>query len=256
MAYWEAMSDGKRLTRLYLSGELASGRSCALPPPQAHHALRVLRLKRGDPVILFNGDGAEYAAVVTEASDERCALDVTGREVKDREAPFAVTLAQAVASGERMDYTIQKAVELGVAAVQPLETRRSIVRLPAERAERRVAHWQAVAIAACEQCGRNRVPRVLPVTRLDAFLYDSALRPDVAQRLLLSPRSTRRLRDLERLAGTVVILSGPEGGFAAEEENAAERSGFLPVRLGPRVLRTETAAIAALAALQALWGDF
>lgn len=250
------MSDVKPLTRLYLSGELAPGRSCALPQRQAHHALRVLRLKRGDPVILFNGDGSEYAAVIVEASRDRFALRVTGREAVDREAPFAVTLAQAVASGERMDYTIQKAVELGAAAIQPLETRRSIVRLSGERAERRVAHWQAVAIAACEQCGRNRVPRVLPLARLDAYLYDGGLRPDVALRLLLSPRSTGRLRDLERVAGAVVILSGPEGGFALDEEHAAERGGFRPVRLGPRVLRTETAAVAALAALQALWGDF
>jgi len=250
------MSDGKHLTRLYLSGELMPGRACRLTPSQAHHAVRVLRLKRGDAVILFNGDGAEYAAVVADASGERCTLDVTGRAAVDREAPFAVTLAQAVASGERMDYTIQKAVELGVSAIQPLETRRSVVRLSADRAERRVAHWQAVAVAACEQCGRNRVPRVLPLTRLDAYLYASSLRADAGQRLLLSPRSTRRLRDLEGFLGPVVILAGPEGGLALEEEHVAERSGFLPVRLGPRVLRTETAAVAALAALQALWGDF
>jgi 16S rRNA (uracil1498-N3)-methyltransferase len=155
-----------------------------------------------------------------------------------------------------MDYTIQKAVELGVSAIQPLESRRSVVRLAAERAEKRIAHWQAVAVAACEQCGRNRVPRVLPLTRLDAYLYASSLRPEAGQRLLLSPRATRRLRELEPLAGSAVLLAGPEGGFAPEEEHAAERSGFLPVRLGPRVLRAETAAVAALAALQALWGDF
>jgi 16S rRNA (uracil1498-N3)-methyltransferase len=250
------MSEAKLLTRLHVSGELAPGRPCMLPPSQAHHAMRVLRLKRGDRVILFNGDGAEYAAVVAKASEGRCTLDVTGRESVDREAPFAVTLAQAIASGERMDYTIQKAVELGVSAIQPLESRRSVVRLAAERAEKRIAHWQAVAVAACEQCGRNRVPRVLPLTRLDAYLYASSLRPEAGQRLLLSPRATRRLRELEPLAGSAVLLAGPEGGFAPEEEHAAERSGFLPVRLGPRVLRAETAAVAALAALQALWGDF
>lgn len=249
------MSEAKPLTRMYFPGDLEPGRSCTLPVRQAHHALRVLRLKRGDPVMLFNGDGAEYRAVIVEAGRDRLKLRVTGREAVDREAPFSVTLAQAVSSGERMDYTVQKAVELGIAAVQPLEARRSVVRLSGERAQKRLAHWQAVVVAACEQCGRNRVPRVLPLTRLDAFLYDNALRQDAEQRLLLSPRSTRRLRDLEQPAGTVVILAGPEGGFTAEEENAAERSGFLPVRLGPRVLRTETAALAALAAMQALWGD-
>jgi 16S rRNA (uracil1498-N3)-methyltransferase len=242
--------------RMYVPGELEPGRSCALPPAQAHHALRVLRLKMGESVILFNGDGAEYAAVVVAASRDRFALEVTGREVMDREAPFAVTLAQAVSSGERMDYTIQKAVELGVAAIQPLEARRSVVRLSADRAERRLAHWQAVAIAACEQCGRNRVPRVLPLIPLDEFLVGRTVQQDGERRVLLSPRSARGLRELDRPVGGIVMLAGPEGGFSPEEERAAVQAGFLPVRLGPRVLRTETAAVAALAAMQALWGDF
>jgi len=250
------MTAGKPLTRMYFSGELEPGRSCTLPPPQAHHAMRVLRLKRGESVILFNGDGAEYTAVIVAASRDRFALKVTAREAMDREAPFAVTLAQAVAGGERMDYTIQKAVELGVAAIQPLESRRSVVRLTADRAQRRVAHWQAVAIAACEQCGRNRVPAVLPLMQLDEFLAGSGARRDGEQRVLLSPRSAHGLRELERPAGAIVMLAGPEGGLSPDEERMAERAGFLPVRLGPRVLRTETAALAALAAMQALWGDF
>jgi 16S rRNA (uracil1498-N3)-methyltransferase len=242
--------------RMYFPGELEPGRSCALPPPQAHHALRVLRLKRGESVILFNGDGVEYLAVVVAASRDRFALDVTGRNAMDREAPFAVTLAQALSSGERMDFTIQKAVELGVAAIQPLEAHRSVVRLSADRARKRLAHWQAVVIAACEQCGRNRVPPVLPLMQMDEFLAGRTVPLDGERRVLLSPRSARGLRDLERPAGAVVMLSGPEGGFSPGEERAAEQAGFLPVRLGPRVLRTETAAVAALAAMQALWGDF
>ena len=137
-----------------------------------------------------------------------------------------------------------------------LETRRSVVRLSAERAQRRVAHWQAVAIAACEQCGRNRVPRVLPPMQLDAFLAGRAVQQDGEWRVLLSPRSARGLRDLDPPVGAIMMLAGPEGGFSPEEERAAVQSGFLPVRLGPRVLRTETAAVAALAAMQALWGDF
>ena len=241
---------------MYFPGELGRGRSCALPPPQAHHALRVLRLKTGDAVTLFNGDGAEYAAVVIEATHNRFALDVSGREAMDREAPFAVTLAQAVSSGERMDYTIQKAVELGVAAIQPLEARRSVVRLSEDRAQKRLAHWQAVVIAACEQCGRNRVPRVLPLMQMDEFLAGRAACREGEQRVLLSPRSARRLRDLERPGDSIVMLAGPEGGFSPEEERAAVQAGYAPVRLGPRVLRTETAAVAALAAMQALWGDF
>ncbi len=242
--------------RMYIPGELEPGRPCALPPSQTHHAMRVLRLKKGDSVILFNGDGAEYAAVIVEASRDRFALDVTGRETMDREAPFAVTLAQAVSGGERMDYTIQKAVELGVAAIQPLEARRSVVRLSAERAQKRLAHWQAVAIAACEQCGRNRVPRVLPLVQLDGFLASRAMQRDEGRRVLLSPSSARGLRELDRPVGGIVMLAGPEGGFSLEEERAAVQAGFVPIRLGPRVLRTETAAVAALAAMQALWGDF
>ena len=250
------MRDSNSLTRMYYSVDLQIGRKFTLPSSQAHHVLRVLRLKKGDAVILFNGDGSEYAAVVVEANRDRIALDVTQRQAVDREAPFAVTLAQAVSSGERMDYTIQKAVELGVVAIQPLEARRSVVRLSAERGQRRVAHWQAVAIAACEQCGRNRVPRVMPLAQLDAFLAGRAAQRDGELRVLLSPRSARGLREIDRPEGGIVMLAGPEGGFSPEEEGAAVQSGFLPVRLGPRVLRTETAAVAALAAMQALWGDF
>jgi len=250
------MPNSNSPTRMYYSGDLQIGRKCTLPPSQAHHATRVLRLKRGETVILFKGDGAEYAAVVVEANRDRVALDVTGRQTVDREAPFAVTLAQAVSSGERMDYTVQKAVELGVAAIQPLEARRGVVRLSAERAPRRIAHWQAVAIAACEQCGRNRAPRMLPLMPLDEFLAGCAARRESELRVLLSPRSVRSLRDLERPAGAIVILAGPEGGFSPEEERMAAQAGFAPIRLGPRVLRTETAAVAALAAMQALWGDF
>jgi len=139
------MPDGKSMTRLYFSGELAPGRACALPPPQAHHATRVLRLKTGDAVTLFNGDGAEYAAVIARISKDRVTLEVGDRAAIDREAPFPVTLAQAVSSGERMDFTVQKAVELGVAAIQPLASSRSVVRLDAERAGKRVLHWQTGA---------------------------------------------------------------------------------------------------------------
>lgn len=241
---------------MHYAGELQVGRTCRLPKAQAHHALRVMRMTVGDPVMLFNGDGAEYAAVIVEASRDRFALDVTARTSVDREAPFAITLAQAVSSGERMDYTVQKAVEMGVARIQPLSTRRSVVRLDAERATRRASHWQTVAIAACEQCGRNRVPPVAPIAALDEWLAGAAVRDDGVSRLLLLPGAEMRLRQMARPPAEIVLLAGPEGGFDPEEEADARRSGFTPVRLGPRVLRTETAAVAALAAMQALWGDF
>lgn len=218
--------------------------------------MRVLRLKVGDAVVLFNGDGAEYAARISGAGRDRLTLDVTARAGVERESPLAVTLAQAVSGGERMDYTVQKAVELGAAVIQPLTAERGVVRLQGERAAKRAEHWQAVVIASCEQCGRNRLPQVLPLLPLNAYLADAARRRDGALHLMLSPRSARGLRDFERPAGPVVLLAGPEGGFSPREERAAEQAGFVAARIGPRVLRTETAAAAALAAMQALWGDF
>jgi 16S rRNA (uracil1498-N3)-methyltransferase len=241
---------------MYCPGELAPGRACALPPPQAHHAARVLRLAEGDAVTLFNGDGSEYAAVLEQVKKGAVSVQVLERRSVDRESMLEVRLGQALSSGERMDYTVQKAVELGVSAIEPLASARSVVRLSLERSEKRLSHWRSIAIAACEQCGRNRVPPVAPAVTLDAWLAAGAARATGALRLLLAPDALTRLRDVSRPAGAVVLLAGPEGGFAPEEEAAAKRGGFLPVRLGPRVLRTETAAVAALAAMQALWGDF
>jgi 16S rRNA (uracil1498-N3)-methyltransferase len=248
------MSQSKFPTRLYVPAELQPGSTCALPAAQAHHAARVLRLAAGDAVTLFNGDGAEYAGTIGRASRDRVTVEIASRAEVDREAPLAVTLAQAISGGERMDYTLQKAVELGVGAIQPLSSMRSVVKLDAARAGRRLAHWQTVVGAACEQSGRNRVPPVAPVATLRAWLARGTAGHGLA--LLLSPRAATRLRDLARPAGGVVLLAGPEGGYAPEEEDMACRAGYAPVRLGPRVLRTETAAVAALAAMQALWGDF
>jgi 16S rRNA (uracil1498-N3)-methyltransferase len=250
------MTDSKPLMRMYFSGELEPGRACTLPQRQAHHAVRVLRLETSAVVTLFNGDGAEYQAVVERIEKDGVRVKVQQRVQAGRESPLEIVLGQGLSSGERMDYTVQKAVELGVAAIQPLAARRSVVRLHGERAERRVEHWQAIAIAACEQCGRNRVPQVLPLLQLDAYLAGRAAQASDERRVLLSPRSARRLRDLKPPVGAVVLLAGPEGGYSPDEERAAEQAGFQPVRLGPRVLRTETAAVAALAAMQALWGDF
>ncbi len=249
------MSGGNKATRLYVSGELMPGATCVLPTQQAHHALRVLRLKAGDAVTLFNGDGAEYDALIASIAKNAASVKVGERRLAERESRLEIVLGQALSGGERMDYTVQKAVELGVYAIHPLAANRSVVRLDAERAGKRAAHWQSVVIAACEQCGRNRVPPVAPVAALEAWLAQPGAR-EPALRVLLSPRAEIRLRDLPRPDGAVVLLAGPEGGFTREEETLARSGGFTPVRLGPRVLRTETAAVAALAAMQALWGDF
>lgn len=249
------MQNSKSLTRLYFPGEIAAHGRCVLAPEQAHHVVRVLRLKAGDSVILFDGRGGEYAAVITALAKAGVTLNVAERAGVDRESPLAVTLAQAISSADRMDYTIQKAVELGVMRIQPLESSRSIVRLDPVRAAKRGAHWQAVAVAACEQCGRNRVPEVAPVLPLPAWLGRAAAQAGVP-RLLLSPRAQANLRDLPPPPREVLLLAGPEGGLSPHEQDDAQSAGFTPVKLGPRVLRTETAAVAALAAMQVLWGDF
>lgn len=255
VAYFIPMPAGNHPTRMYLPGDLTPGCACAMPPAQAHHALRVLRLKAGDPLTLFNGDGAEYGAVIASVAGNALIVTVGERRDAARESRLGVVIGQALSSGERMDYTVQKAVELGVSAIHPLAAERSVTRLDAKRAGKRVAHWQSVVIAACEQCGRNCIPPVAPVAALDHWLARRGTN-DAALRLMLSPRAETRLRDLQRPQGMVVLLAGPEGGFTREEETLARAGGFTPILLGPRVLRTETAAVAALAAMQALWGDF
>lgn len=215
----------------------------------------VLRLAAGDALTLFDGAGGEYPAEVVRLGKSGVTVRMGERREIDRESPLVVTLAQAVSSGERMDYTIQKAVELGVARIEPLIASRCVVRLSGERAAKRVQHWHAVAAAACEQCGRNRMPAVAPVAPYADWLAQQAV-PAPGSALLLAPRGDGRLRELPRPAGPVTLLAGPEGGFSPQEADAAARAGFTPIRLGPRVLRTETAAVAALAALQVLWGDF
>ena len=251
-----AMPSVKPLTRIYFPGDIPIHGACVLAADQAHHVTRVLRLGAGDSVTLFDGDGSEYAAVIARADTSGVTLNVGERKSVNRESPLRVALAQAISSGERMDYTIQKAVELGVVRIQPLATERCVVRLDSARAQKRVGHWQAVAVAACEQCGRNRVPRVAAVTTLREWLARDA-RPDAEDsRVVLSAGAETALHALRRPSIGIELLAGPEGGLAPEEQNDARRAGFVPVKLGPRTLRTETAAIAAIAALQTLWGDF
>jgi 16S rRNA (uracil1498-N3)-methyltransferase len=224
-----------------------------LPREQSHHLTHVLRLTPGALLIVFDGEGIEYSAVIERVAKYSVTIKLGEARVVSRESPLAIDLAQGISSGERMDYTIQKAVELGVRAIQPLTTERSVVQFTPERAAKRVIHWQAVAIAACEQCGRNRVPRVLPVTGLTHWLADAA--PD-ALRLTLAPGAPKSLRALDSPLAPIIMLVGPEGGLSEREQHDARTAGFQALSLGPRILRTETAALAALAAMQTLWGDF
>ncbi len=244
----------KPLSRMYFSGALEVHGAGRIPPAEAHHLMHVLRLSAGDTLTLFDGRGTEYDALIEAIGKSGVEFRVLESRSVSRESPLEIRIAQGISSGERMDYTVQKAVELGVTLVQPLATHRSVVRLDSERAMRRVAHWQAVAAAACEQSGRNHMPRVAPVMALESWLAEARTYP--ATRLALLPLATIRLADLGRPSGPVWLLVGPEGGFTQEELQAAQSVGFETVRLGPRILRTETAAIAAVAAMQALWGDF
>jgi 16S rRNA (uracil1498-N3)-methyltransferase len=235
--------------RFHVPFPLAAGAEIELPERAARH-VAVLRLTRGDAMILFDGLGGEYAAQLTRVSRDTAHARIGKRDPVERESPLAITLAQCVSSGDRMDFTLQKATELGVRRIVPLESERSIVRLSRERAERRLAHWRGIVSAACEQSGRNRVPEVGPIAGLDEFLAA----PGDGQRLLLSPEATR---DLKALPGghAVSLLVGPEGGLSPAERARAHAKGYAPVRFGPRVLRTETAPLAAIAAMQVLWGD-
>jgi 16S rRNA (uracil1498-N3)-methyltransferase len=238
--------------RFYCREALSPGAHVELPEPVARHAVRVLRLPPGAPVVLFDGRGGEYPARIERIERDRVYAELAAWQEIERESPLVVTLVQALQAGDKMDFTIQKAVELGVRDIVPVESRRSVLRLSGERAAKRVAHWQGVVASACEQCGRNQVPLVAPLEKLENWLARPA---GGVLRLMLAPDAGQTLADIEP-AGAVQLLIGAEGGLDPQEMIAAQQAGFQAVRLGPRVLRTETAGLAVLAALQALWGDF
>src|SRR5574343_1717166 len=240
------------LPRFYCREALSQGAHVELPEPVARHAVRVLRLPPGASIILFEGRGGQYPARIERIERDRVFAELGAWEQIERESRLSITLVQALQSGDKMDFTIQKAVELGVRDVVPVESRRSVLRLSGERAAKRVAHWQGVVAAACEQCGRNQVPLVAPLEKLENWLARPA---GGALRLMLAPDAGQTLADIPPV-GEVQLLIGAEGGLDPQEMIAAQQAGFQAVRLGPRVLRTETAGLAAMAALQALWGDF
>lgn len=250
-----------RIPRFYFPDSLALGARVALPQDAAHHAVRVLRLGENDLVRLFNGDGCEYRARIVRFDKQGAVVLIESSTPLSCESVLNVLLVQGISSGERMDYTLQKSVELGVGAIQPIQAERSVVKLSGERMQKRMHHWQSVVASACEQSGRNVVPEVRPVSGLTEWLGGQASgvgrqASDKVLRIHLAPEAELRLRDLEKPTGQVVLAAGPEGGFSDNEQAALQQQGFVAVRLGPRILRTETAALAALAALQILWGDY
>ena len=243
-----------RVSRLHVDGPLAIGERIALPETAAGHLVRVLRADIGDACVLFNGDGHDYDARITAIGKRSGEVEILAARTLDNESPLRITLLQALARGEKMDWILQKATELGVAAVIPVESERSEVKLDSERAGKRVAHWQSVIVAACEQSGRAVVPAIAPPQPLANALR--ALPSSSALRLLLDPKAGQALDVIDEHPGRELVLAiGPEGGWSPRDRELLRAAGFEGMRLGPRILRTETAGIAAIAVLQSRFGD-
>lgn len=240
------------MSRFYLPENLSVGQTIALPDNIVRH-LNVLRVRPNENITLFDGKGKAHAARLTVLEKRRAGAEILHEETADAESPLNITLIQSISSGERMDFTLQKSVELGVTAIQPVISERCIVRLDGERAAKRLARWQEIVISACEQSGRNTVPPVLPIIG-----YREALdkMPSESTKLIMSINRARKLGDIRQPSGAIVFMVGPEGGWTEQEEQQAFDAGFQAVTLGKRILRTETAPLAALAAMQTLWGDF
>ena len=240
-----------RTTRVYADLPLDLAEQVTLPAGPARHLTQVLRLAAGDPVTLFNGDGYDYPARLLATDRHGATVLIKERSGPEPIASLEIHLGLGISKGERMDYALQKAVELGVASLTPLFTERCQVRLDGERLERRLEHWRGIIVSACEQSGRRRLPTLASAVPLEPWLSRQG-----GTRLLLDPDARLALPELDAPTDATTLLVGPEGGLSQQERGQAERRGFQSVRLGPRILRTETAPLAAIAAIQALWGDF
>lgn len=238
------------MTRLFCDFPLAIGENIELPKDAARHIM-VLRLSAGDTLTLFNGLGGEYQARITRIDRQRVTTEIVSHSSREAELPYRITLAQGIPEATKMDWIIEKSVELGVSDIIPLAAQRSVVRLDKDRAEKRLSRWQAIAISAAQQCGRNRLPHIASPVGIGEYLRQTTPSP----RILFSPRATETLSEWARhqKPQNITLLIGPEGGFSPEEENMAEQQGVTFLSMGPRILRTETAGLAAVAAINALW---
>ncbi|HZP11190.1 MAG TPA: 16S rRNA (uracil(1498)-N(3))-methyltransferase [Nevskiaceae bacterium] len=237
--------------RVYVEAALREGVTVALPEAVAHHLTSVLRMRAGEAFVIFNGEGGEFDATLDAISKKSVTARIAAHRDVDRESPLSVTLAQCVSKGERMDYTVQKAAELGATEIVPLTSTNSVVKLDAERWEKKLEHWRGVVVSAAEQSGRTRIPKLYPVTPIAQWLGQAQ-----GAKIILAIGATQSLRSMKKPDGPIALLAGPEGDFSADELRAARSAGFESIGMGPRILRTETAGIAALAAIQALWGDW
>ncbi|MRX11068.1 16S rRNA (uracil(1498)-N(3))-methyltransferase [Pseudoduganella sp. FT25W] len=241
------------MPRFFCPQSLTIGQQLALPDSVAHH-IHVLRLAPGALITVFNGDGGEYAAAVVELGRRSVTVEIKAHAAREAELPFAVTLAQALPEGSKMDWIIEKAIELGVSGFQPLAAQRCVVKLSAERAEKKLEHWRGIIVSASEQSGRNRLAQLAPPQDYKQWITQQ----DLHRRIILTPRAEHSLADWARHQApqAVTLVVGPEGGLSEQEEDLALRHGALPLSMGPRILRTETAALAAVSALSAAWGGF
>ncbi|WP_047551256.1 16S rRNA (uracil(1498)-N(3))-methyltransferase [Methylotenera sp. G11] len=240
--------------RFFTDSPLALHADIQLSENAAAHATRALRLNAGDSAIVFNGDGFDYECTLTSVKKNAVTATITDARKISNESPLNITLLQGISSGDRMDFTIQKAVELGVKQIQPINSQRSVVKLTHDRAEKRVEHWQNIAISACEQSGRAFVPKVLAPITLDKWLSQNPQSGNT--RILLNPVGAKRLAEMSKPAAEIQLLIGAEGGLSSAEITLAASQGFQSIVLGPRILRTETAALTAISVMQGLWGDF
>lgn len=242
-----------RIPRIFVDTRLQAGAAVTLAGSSASHVTRVLRLRSGDKVILFDGHGGEWRAELADAGKGQVVVHLLEHLACDRESPLRWELVQGISRGERMDYTLQKAVELGVAAIHPVEMQRTVVKLDAARAEKRIEHWNGVCRSAAEQSGRTAMPVVHPVCRLHEFLA----REIPGTMLMLDPESAVSVSSLPAARpASALLVAGPEGGFDDHERKLLLENGATALRLGPRILRTETAALVAAALLLARWGDY
>lgn len=239
------------MPRFYCALPLHVGATIDLPEEIAHH-LFVLRLQVGDKIELFNGEGGSYVSVLNEIGKKRANAEIKLHLTQECELPFGLSLAQALPEGSKMDWIIEKAVELGVGSIQPLAAQRSVVKLNAERAEKKARHWQSIITAASEQCGRNRIAQLGELIDVQKWLQQQ----DMHKRILLTPRANQSLADWARHhpPQAVTVMVGPEGGFSEAEEDFAVQHGAMALSMGPRILRTETAGLSAIAILSSAWG--
>ena len=251
--------------RFYYPDQINVGESIELPPGAMHHAVNVLRLEKGDKVTLFNGKGGEFLAFIKSISKVATFVSIDKYSIVEHESPLQITLAQSICTNMKMDLIVRKAVELGVNNIQPILAKRCLVKLSGKRELKRVLHWQQIVISACEQCGRNRVPQVLSPVTLSSWLdrqgaMQKELNNEATGKLyfMLSPASKMGLHNFSKILSVteLTLLVGPEGGFTSDEDAVALTAGFSSLRLGSRTLRTESAALAAIAALQTIWGDY